>query len=90
MISLWEGRKKKFWRRKYWLPVFSLEPYTTTLTFNDPMKKPFENTVGKGENAGDQHFLLFPQCFLPFSETKFNFCSHIYFVVCKCFQFGPV
>ena len=23
-----------------------------------------ENTVGKGENAGYQHFLLFPQCFL--------------------------
>ena len=23
-----------------------------------------ENTVGKGENAGNQHFLLFPQCFL--------------------------
>ena len=22
-----------------------------------------ENTVGKGENAGHQHFLLFPQCF---------------------------
>ena len=22
-----------------------------------------ENAVGKGENAGDQHFLLFPQCF---------------------------
>ena len=22
-----------------------------------------ENTVGKGENAGFQHFLLFPQCF---------------------------
>ena len=22
------------------------------------------NTVGKGENAGYQHFLLFPQCFL--------------------------
>ena len=21
-----------------------------------------ENTVGKGENAGYQHFLLFPQC----------------------------
>ena len=27
-----------------------------------------ENTVGKGENAGYQHFLLFPQCFLkPFT-----------------------
>ena len=23
-----------------------------------------ENTVGKGENAGYRHFLLFPQCFL--------------------------
>ena len=23
-----------------------------------------ENTVGKGENAGYLHFLLFPQCFL--------------------------
>ena len=22
-----------------------------------------ENIVGKGENAGDQYFLLFPQCF---------------------------
>ena len=22
-----------------------------------------EHTVGKGENAGYQHFLLFPQCF---------------------------
>ena len=26
---------------------------------------PFENIVGKGENAGYQHFLLFPQYFLP-------------------------
>ena len=28
-------------------------------------KMPFENIVRKGENAGKQHFLLFPQCFLP-------------------------
>ena len=27
-------------------------------------KKPFENILGKGENAGNQHFLLFPKCFL--------------------------
>ena len=26
-----------------------------------------ENIVGKGENAGYQHFLLFPQCFQKFS-----------------------
>ena len=24
----------------------------------------FENIMGKGENAGKQHFLLFPLCFL--------------------------
>ena len=29
-------------------------------------KKPFVNIVGKEENAGNQHFLLFPQCFLPY------------------------
>ena len=30
--------------------------------------KPSENIVGKGENAGYQHFLLFPQCFLLFPK----------------------
>ena len=31
-----------------------------------------ENIVGKGENAGYQHFLLFPQCFYKdsFTESK--------------------
>ena len=28
------------------------------------LKKKKKNIVGKGENAGNQHFLLFPQCFL--------------------------
>ena len=28
-----------------------------------------ENIVGKGENAGYQHFLLFPQCFPKASYT---------------------
>ena len=41
-----------------------LSLYHTITTFNDPVKKPFENIVGKGENAGNQHFLLFPQCSL--------------------------
>ena len=34
--------------------------------------KPFENIMGKGENAGNQHFLLFP------SQNNFQFFSHIY------------
>ena len=29
-----------------------------------------ENIVGKGEKAGDQHFLLFPQCFLKASFSR--------------------
>ena len=39
--------------------------YHTIPIFDDPEKnKVFENIVGKGENAGYQYFLLFPQCFL--------------------------
>ena len=30
---------------------------------------PVENIVGKGENAGYQHFLLFPQCFQKPSDS---------------------
>ena len=39
--------------------------------------KPFENIVGNGEVAGNQHFLLFPQCFSTLLKTNFNFSSSI-------------
>ena len=32
-----------------------------------------ENTMGKGENAGYQHFLFFPQCFLLYPRQKTSF-----------------
>ena len=64
--------------------IFSFSPFHTIPTFDDT-----ENIEGKGENAGNQHFLLFPQYFLPLSKTKSLF-THIDFVVCKCFLFGPV
>ena len=35
---------------------------------NTVRKGAFENIVGKGENAGNQHFLLFQLCFLSFSK----------------------
>ena len=40
--------------------------YQNVYSFHDqnPEKEGFENIVGKGENAGNQHFLLFQQCFL--------------------------
>ena len=45
-------------------------------------KKPVENIMGKGENAGNQNFLLFPQCFLPnpppTPEEKNAFNSHLF------------
>ena len=40
-------------------------------------KTPFENIVGIGENAGNQHFLLFSQCFQSFSEKILIFQSHL-------------
>ena len=42
--------------------------YHTMLTFDaheeKPFEKPFENILGKGENAANQYSLLFTQCFL--------------------------
>ena len=52
-------------------------------------KVPFENIVGKGDNAGNQHFLLFPQCFHPITG-KYHLLRDNGFVVCKYFKFGSV
>ena len=47
--------------------------YHTIPTFNHhpPINSSFENIVVKGENAGNQSFLLFLQCFLP-SHKQFS------------------
>ena len=52
------------------------------------LKKTLENIMGQGETAGNQHFLL-QQRFLPF-QRLISISESIYFVVCKCFQLGPV
>ena len=44
---------------------------------NDPRKKPFDNIVGKAENVGNHHFLLFPQYFLSFAKQMSVFDSHL-------------
>ena len=38
----------------------------------------FKNIVGKGENAGNRHFVLFPQYFLAFPDQISNFDSHLF------------
>ena len=43
-----------------------------------PCKKPFfEKIEGIGENAGNQHFLIFPQCFLSFLKLILIFQSYL-------------
>ena len=47
------------------------QPFTTQYPLLTTLKKKLvENIVGKGENAGCQHFLLFPQCFQPYQKQK--------------------
>ena len=55
------------------IPTFNLTPPHTHTP--PSTEKPLENFVEKGENAGNQHFLLFPQCFLPFTKQISNFQS---------------
>ena len=43
----------------------------------------FENTVRKGENAGNQNFFLFPQCFL----HHHNFCKNK-FIMMQLYAFN--
>ena len=44
-----------------------LKLFTTQARLLTTLRKtPLEKIVGKRENAGNQDFLLFPQCFLPF------------------------
>ena len=45
---------------------FLLTHYHTMTNFDALGGKPFVNIVGKEENAGNQHFVLYPQCFLSY------------------------
>ena len=43
------------------------------LVFTCLREKSFENTVGKGEIARNEQFLLFPQCYLTFKRAFSRF-----------------
>ena len=69
----------------------ALQRFTTQSRLLIPLeKKAFENIEGKGENAGNQHFLLCPKCFFTLSQHIFQLLRQNYFVVWKCFEFGLV
>ena len=56
-----ENEDIQFFLSTFKVPHDCLTLYHTIPTFNDPEKEGLENIVGKRENAGYQHFLLFPQ-----------------------------
>ena len=60
--------------------LFTFNPLPHNPDLTPLEKKAFENIVGKGENAGNQHFLLFPTMFSTLPNTTFNFW------VRKCFR----
>ena len=47
-------------------------------SFINPEKESIEKIVGKEENAGNQHFLLFPQCFPPVQKGISVFNLHLF------------
>ena len=59
--------------------------YHTLTTFGTLGEKAFENIVGKGENAMNQLFLLFPQCFLPSEKQTECFEHHL---ICRLQTFS--
>ena len=59
------------------------------LVFTCLQYKSFENTVGKGEAARSEQFILLPRCFLPFWKS-FAIFIKFKIVVCKLFLFGRV
>ena len=67
-VSFSKGFNKRM--RYPWATIESLphNPVSSTVK-----QRTFENIVGKGANAGDQHFLLFSQCFLPYQKHKSSF-----------------
>ena len=65
---------------QFLLLILYLNYQCLTLSQTNPVfmclqDKAYENTVGKGENARIEQFLLFPQCFLP-----------IWITLCHCHQ----
>ena len=63
--------------------------YIFHFVFDFSMVKTYEKILGKGENADNHQFLLFPECLkYIFSNTNFNFwVTSINFVIWKCFQY---
>ena len=63
----------------YMVTLYHITLYNTIPTYFTLNEKALENIVGKGENAGDQHFLLLPQYFPPLPKKIQLFDSLLFF-----------
>ena len=74
-IILTLPKRETFWTFQIWKILWlTNQPFPKqALVFMCLQYKSFENTVGKGEIAHNEQFLLFPQCFLPFWRTFNHF-----------------
>ena len=50
--------------KSHFVQLLTLYPHLLT------MVRRLENIVAKREDASNQHFLLFPQCLLPYKKTE--------------------
>ena len=89
MTKIIRKKKKKHKTQKTILALFK-----TTPGFHSPTEESFSKNCGKGENAGSQHVLLFPQCFLAYLRQKSSFKQYLSsanafnFVKAKILPFG--
>ena len=72
------GYAKEHWTRNRRKSMKSFAMFFSLLLqnpdfFNNLVDLAFENFAGKGENAGNQHFSLFSQCFLPNTRENSSF-----------------
>ena len=89
-LKMWKGQGQ---RSGSVLPNHSYSFPKKSLVFTAPRKRPFENIVEQGENAGNQRFLLLPQCFLLyqtqiFTPATLNLSSAFNLVKAKILSFG--
>ena len=70
------------------LKYFNPLPHNHNFSCHTLLKKPPENIVGKGENAGNQYFFPFTHSVFYLIKESFHHVSHAKIVDCKCFQFG--
>ena len=65
-IAFWQDEIIKWSIFSFCNSIFTLtHVLSIMMTCDAPKKKPFNNIVGKGENARNKNFLLIQQCFLP-------------------------